>query len=134
MSDRKMPLGVSIITILMYIGAILDIAAGVFFLIETADVADAAGVENSTITAAAIGLIVVGVIVGLLAMGLRHGSNGVRILIAVVMVLRIAGSIYIIFALPTARFEGFVSGLVAIVILYFLYGSEGTKAFFEGAS
>jgi hypothetical protein len=134
MSDRKIPLGVSVITILMYIGAILDVAAGVFFLIESSAVADAAEVESSTITAVAIGLIVVGVIVGLLAMGLRNGSNGVRILIAVVMALRIAGSIYIIFALPTARFEGFVSGAVAIVILYFLYGAEDSKAFFEGAN
>lgn len=118
----------------MYIGAILDIAAGVFFLIESSAVADAAEVESSTITAVAIGLIVVGVIVGLLAMGLRRGSNGVRILIAIVMVVRIASSIYIIFALPTARFEGFVSGVVAIVILYFLYGTEEVKAFFDGTN
>lgn len=132
MSDRRVPLGVSIISILMYIGAILDIAAGIFLLIETSEVAEAADVSESTITGAAIGLLVVGVIIGLLAWGLRSGSNGVRLLIGVVMALRIIFSIYAIIALPTARYEGVVTGIIAIVILYFLYGSEDSKAFFEG--
>jgi hypothetical protein len=132
MSDRHIPLGVSIITILMYIGAILDIAAGIFLLIETSEVATAADVAESTITGSAIALLVIGVIIGLLAFGLRSGSNGVRLLIGVVMALRIVFSIYAVIALPTARYEGLVTGIIAIVILYFLYGSEESKAFFEG--
>jgi len=132
MSDRHIPLGVSIITILMYIGAVLDIAAGIFLLIETSEVATAADVAESTITGSAIALLVIGVIIGLLAFGLRSGSNGVRLLIGVVMALRIVFSIYAVIALPTARYEGLVTGIIAIVILYFLYGSQESKAFFEG--
>lgn len=131
MSDRKIPLGISVITILMFIGAILDIAAGVFLLIETGPVAEAADVGESTITGFAIALLVLGVVFGLLAFGLRSGSNGVRLLIGVVMVLRIAASVYAIIALPASRFEGLVTGVIAIVILYFLYGNEDSKAFFE---
>ena len=132
MSDRHIPLGVSIISILMYIGAVLDIAAGIFLLVETSEVANAAEVAESTITGSAIALLVIGVIIGLLAFGLRSGSNGVRLLIGVIMALRIVFSIYAIIALPTARYEGLVTGIIAIVILYFLYGSEDSKAFFEG--
>ncbi|MFC2153022.1 hypothetical protein ACFLQ7_00065 [Actinomycetota bacterium] len=131
MSDRKLPLGISIITILMFIGAILDIAAGVFMLIETGPVAEAADISESTITGYAIGLLVAGVIIALLAFGLRSGSNGVRLLIGVVMALRIIFSIYAIIALPASRFEGLVTGVLAVVILYFLYGNEDSKAFFE---
>ena len=132
MADRNIPLGISVISILMYIAAILDIAAGVFLLIETTQIADAADVAEATITGSAIGLLVVGVIIGLLAFGLRSGSNGVRLVIAVVMALRIVFSVYAIIALPTARFEGLVSGVIALVVLYFLYGNEESKAFFDG--
>lgn len=132
MSDRKLPLGISIITILMFIGAILDIAAGVFLLIETGAVAEAADVNESTITGYAIVLLVIGVVMGLLALGLRSGSNAVRLLIGVVMALRVIASVYAVIALPASRFEGLVTGVIAIVILYFLYGNEDSKAFFEG--
>ena len=132
MSDRTRPLGISIITILMFIGAILDIAAGVFLLIETGAVAEAADVNESTITGYAIVLLVIGVVMGLLALGLRSGSNAVRLLIGVVMALRVIASVYAVIALPASRFEGLVTGVIAIVILYFLYGNEDSKAFFEG--
>ena len=132
MADRTIPLGISVISILMYIAAIFDIAAGVFLLIETSQIADAADVAEATITGSAIGLLVAGVIIGLLAYGLRSGSNGVRLVIAVVMALRIAFSVYAIIALPTARFEGLVTGIIALVVLYFLYGNEESKAFFDG--
>jgi hypothetical protein len=132
MADRKVPLGISVITILMYIGAIVDIAAGVFMLIETGPVAEAADVSESLITGTAIAAIVFGVVIGLLAFGLRSASNGVRLIIAVVMVLRILGSVYAVIALPGARFEGVATGIIAIVILYFLYGNEESRAFFDG--
>lgn len=130
MSDRKIPLGISVITILMYIGAIIDIAAALFLFLETSEVASAADVTESQITGIAIGLLVVGLVIGLLAMGLRKASNGVRLVIAAVLILRIAGAIYIMFAFPGARFEGLVAAMIGAVILYFLYGTDDAKAFF----
>ncbi len=132
MADRKVPLGVSVITILMFIAAILDIAGGIFMWVEKGPVAEAADVSESTIVAIAIAAIVIGVIIGLLAFGLRSGSNGVRLVIAVVMVLRIASAVYIIIAVPGARFEGLVGAVVALVVLYILYGDQDSKAFFDG--
>lgn len=126
MADRKVLLGISVITILTYIGAIVDIGAGLFMLIETGPVAEAADVSGSFITGTAIAAI------GLLAFGLRSASNGVLLIIAVVMVLRIAGAIYVLIALPGARFDGPVTGIFAIVIRYFLYGGEDSRAFFDG--
>ena len=132
MTDQRVPLGISVITILMYIGAIVDIAAGVFMLIETGPVAEAADVSESVITGTGIAAIVFGIVIGLLAFGLRSASKGVRLIIAVVMVVRIAASVYTLVALPGARFDGLVTGIIALVVLYFLYGSEESKAFFDG--
>lgn len=132
MADRKVPLGISVITVLMFIAAVLDIAAGLFVLIEQGPVAEAADMSESAIVGIGIGLLVGGVIIGLLAFGLRSASNGVRLLIAVFMVLRIAGAIYVIFAVPASRFEGVVGAIIALVVLYFLYGDEESKAFFDG--
>jgi hypothetical protein len=132
-ADRRVPLGISVITILMYIGAIVDIAAGVFMLIESGPVAEAADVSESVITGTGIAAIVFGIVIGLLAFGLRSASKGVRLIIGVVMALRIAGAIYMLIALPGARFEGLATGIVAIVVLYLLYGNEESKAFFDGA-
>jgi len=132
MADRKIPLGVSVITILMFIGAIFDIAGGVFMLIEKGPVSEAADVSESTIVAIAIAAIVIGVIIGLLAFGLRSASNGVRLLIAVVMALRISSAIYVMIAIPGARFEGLAGAIIALVVLYILYGNEDSKAFFDG--
>lgn len=131
MSDRKVPLGISVITILMYIGAIFDIAAGVFLLIEKGPAAEAAELSESTITYFAIALIALGVIIGLLAWGLRSGSKGVRLVIGFVMGLRLVFSIWVIIAVPASRFEGFVTGVIALVVLYFLYGSEESNSFFD---
>lgn len=130
MADRKAPLGIQVITILMIVGAILDIAAGVFLLIETGPVAEAAEVSESTITGTAIAMIAIGVVIGLLALGLRSGSKGVRLIIGVVMALRIGFSIYAVIALPGSRFEGVVTGVIALIVLYYLYGDEDAKAFF----
>lgn len=132
MADRHIPLGISVVTILMYIAAIVDLAAALFLFIETAEVADAADVTESQITGIAIGLVVAGVVIGLLAMGLRRASNGVRLVIAVVLLFRIAASIYIMFSFPGARFEGLVSGVIALAVLYILYGNEEAKSFFDG--
>jgi hypothetical protein len=132
MADKKIPLGISVITILMYIGAILDIAGGIFLLIEKGPVAEAADMGESAIVGIAIAMLVSGVIIGLLAFGLRSASNGVRLVIAVVMVLRIASAIYVMFAVPGARFEGVVGAVIAVIVLYVLYGSEDSKAFFDG--
>jgi len=130
MTDRKVPLGISIITILMYIGAILDFAAGLFMVLDKASLADASSFTESAFLYQGIALIVSGIIIGLLAMGLRSGSNGIRVVIAVVMAIRLLFGIYVIFAVPIARYEGLATAIVAVVVLYFLYGSDDSKEFF----
>ncbi len=130
MVDRKVPLGVSIISIVMYIGAILDIAAGIFMIVDKNALAEATNVGESLILYYGIGLLAIGVIVGLLANGLRGGGNGVRLVVAVVMVIRLLAGVWIMIAVSGARFEGLAAAIVALGVLYLLYGTEDAKEFF----
>ena len=131
MSDRKIPLGISIITIVMYIQAIFGVAGGIFLIVDKDALAhDISGIDESMLLAYGIAAIVVGIITGLLAMGLRSASNGVRLFIAVIMVFHIAIGIWGLIALPGARMSGLLQALLAGVVLYFLSGSEDSNEFF----
>ena len=131
MSDTKIPLGISIITIIMYIQAIFGVAAGVFLIIDKDALAhDISGIDESMLLAYGIATIVVGIITGLMAMGLRSASNGVRLFIAVIMVVHLAIAVWALVAMPGARMAGLLQALLAGVVLYFLYGSEDSNEFF----
>ncbi len=131
MSEKKIPLGISIITIIMYIQAIFGIAAGIFLIVDKDALAhDISGIDESMLLYYGIATIVVAIITGLLAMGLRAGSNGVRLFIAVVMVFHLAVGVWGLIAFPGARIAGLMQALLAGVVLYFLYGSEDSNEFF----
>ncbi len=131
MSDKKIPLGISIITIIMYIQAIFGIAAGIFVIIDKNALAhELSDISESMLLYYGIAAIVVAVITGLLAMGLRSGSNGVRLFIAVVMVFHLAIGVWGLIALPGARMAGLMQALIALIVLYLLYGSDESNEYF----
>jgi hypothetical protein len=131
MTDKKVPLGISIITILMYIGAIIDIAMGIFMVLDKNSLSEMSEFSDSLFLYYGIALIVVGIIIGLMAMGLHSASNGVRLVIAVIMGIKVLAGAYALIFISGIRLEGFVTALVAGIILYYLYGDEDSKAFFS---
>jgi hypothetical protein len=131
MTDKKIPLGVSIITILMYISAIIDIAAGFFMILDKNNLSTQSDFTDSFFLYYGIGLIVFGIIIGLLAMGLRSASNGVRLLIAIVMGIKVLSGVYVLIFVSGIRLEGFVVALIAAFVIWLLYGQEDAKAFFS---
>jgi hypothetical protein len=131
MTDKKVPLGISIITILMYLTAIIDIAAGVFMILDKNSLSEVSAFSDSFFLAYGIALIVAGIVIGLLAMGLHSASNGVRLVIAVVMGIKVLAGAYALIFISGIRLEGFVVALVAGIVLYYLYGDEDSKAFFS---
>ena len=131
MSDKKVPLGISIITIIMYIQAIFGIAAGIFLILDRDALAhDISGIDETMLLYYGIATIALAVVIGLLAMGLRSGSNGVRLVIAVVSVLYLAVGVWGLIAFPGARIGGLMQALLAGVVLYLLYGSDDSNEFF----
>lgn len=131
MSDKRIPLGISVITIIMYIQAIFGIAAGIFVIIDKNALAhELSDINESMLLAYGIAMIVFAIITGLLAMGLRSASDGVRLFIAVISVLHLAVGVWGLIAFPGARMAGLMQALIALIVLYLLYGSEDSKEFF----
>ena len=89
---------ITLIVVLMWINAIIEIIGGVLLMLGATSSSfvtgfdEGAGVEDVTggvlLTAGIIGVIF-GIITILLAIGLKNGSNGVRIFVTILIVLQI---------------------------------------------
>lgn len=126
----KAPLGVTVISILMYIQAIFGVAIGIFAIVDRSNLAEnSSAFSESTILWYGIAAIAVGIITGLLAYALRRGSKAVRLIVGFVMLLWIAFGVWALFH-PAYRSQGIIQGLIAVIILYYLYGDDDAKVFF----
>jgi hypothetical protein len=127
------------ITLLMVIGVIqgaLSVLGGLVLFIarKDQDVLANAGGSKSTVTAIAVTTIVIGLIVIFVSLALGGGSNVARFLLGAVMVLNLIGDVYMILKYSgNQRTSGIVSAVVALIVLYLLYGSETSKEFFARA-
>lgn len=131
---RRRPVLLSIVTILMIIAGILSIVGGIAvialrnndnFVVEVNE-------SSGTITSIGIGAIISGVISIILAMALRNGSRIARALVAIYEVLHIIVAIYAIVRLDhnTYLSASIVSIVISVFILYYLYGTQGSREFF----
>jgi len=133
----RRPFGVTIVTFLTWLAALMDIAAGIAFAANAEDrsVRHDLGMTETELRSYGVALIVVGVLTARVAIGLGRGSRLARALVAFVMVLHIAGAVY---ALTQVSWESqrneslsaigqmVVSGL----ILFVLFGNRADR-FFE---
>jgi uncharacterized membrane protein YecN with MAPEG domain len=93
-----------------------------------------AGGSKSTVAAIAVTTMVIGLIVILVSLALGGGSNFARFLLGAVVVLNLIGDVYMIVKYSgNQRTSGIVSAVVALIVLYLLYGSEASKAYFARA-
>lgn len=130
----RRPVILSIVTVLMIIGGIVSIVTGiiVFALRNNADVR--AEIDETPAAAGAIGiaLIIAGVISILLAVALRRGSRIARSLVAIWEVVHIIVAIYALIRLDHATYlvSNIVTILFSLAVLYYLYGTQGSRDFF----
>ena len=80
-----------------------------------------------------MGLIVVAIVIGvitiLVSLGLFGGSNGARIIVAIVFLLNIAGSVWLMIAHPAAFWSALGSIILPLIGLILLFTSRA-NAFF----
>ena len=129
----KRPLLVTIIGVLAILTGIAQVGFGSLMLGMRNDAKFLADAEITTNKATIFGgvLIGVGVLTVLFAIGLLKGSRLSRDLIGLMEVAGIAGGIYALVALDSARQASGIGSIVgAVVVLYFLFGTEKAKAFF----
>lgn len=129
----KRPVLVTVIGVLAALGGIAQVVFGalLFGLRNDETFLADANITSSKVTPLAIALIVIGALTVVFAIGLLKGSRLSRDLIGVMEVLQIAGSIYALVSLDASRRPSAIGSIVgAVIVLYFLFGTEKAKAFF----
>jgi hypothetical protein len=132
----KRPVLVTVIGVLAVLGGVAQVVFGalLFGLRNDATFLADANIESNQVTPLAIALIVIGALTVVFAVGLLKGSRLSRNLVGVMEVLQIAGAVYALVALDAARRPSAIGSIVgALVVLYFLFGTEKAKAFFASA-
>jgi len=127
------PVGVTLVVILTWISAIVSVAFGIFLILEANNptvIAELSGKE-ANVRLVGISSVIIGVLIGLIAMGLAKGSNFLRILVSLLLVLRIIGDV-IVLSGAGGRYLGptLVSIVIALVLLAMLWTSKAS-AFFK---
>lgn len=133
MSDQfgpKRPLGVTIVAALAIISGVFDVIGGIVLLVMQSDsaVVDRFGGVGLLVTLA-IGSILLGVIMLLIAFGLLRGNATARIAATVVELFSLASSISIGVMQPSTLATEILSALLALAILLLLWSGEATRYF-----
>ena len=129
----KRPFLVTIIGIVMILVGLLQSGAGILLLSQRNDatvLADANATTNE-LTSIAVTLLVIGAISVLIAFALLNGSRLARGMIGVLELVQIAAGVYVLVTLDSnhqAAAFGQIAG--ALIVLYFLFGTEKAKSFF----
>lgn len=111
------PFGVTLVAIIAWITGALQIISGVLWLFS--------GDLTVGVTAMIIGFITI-----LVSLGLFGGSNFARILTAIVFLLNIAGSVYVMFAFPGQLWSAVGATILPLIGLLLLFSSRA-NAFFR---
>lgn len=127
------PFGVTLVVILGWISAILSMAAGVFLIFNANNPEVEIEMTNTSSNVATIGWITLGfgILTAILVYALGKGSNAVRILLTIVLVLRILGDTFLL-AQHGSQYLGVALGsiLVNLIFLGLLWTSRAS-AFFK---
>jgi hypothetical protein len=130
---HQRPGTITLVVVLAWIAGILNIAAGIFVIIDRHDTRirlDSASTPNELL-AAGIAAIVIGAIYCLLASSLGRGSRTARLIFGIVAVLNLASGAYAAIAYSGEQRASGVGSLVfSIIVLWLLYGTEKDRDFF----
>jgi hypothetical protein len=143
-SAVQRPGTITLIVVLMWINAILEIIGGVLLIIASRSKDFVTGVQEgaaptftssqvtaSTLLWAGIISILFGIITILLATGLKNGNNGVRIFVTILIVIQIlADAAEMTVWQNRSVWTGLISILIWLIVLAMLWSSRAS-AFFQ---
>jgi hypothetical protein len=124
---------VTLIVVLAIIAGILQIAAGIFVIIDRHDNRlrfDSASTPNELLWAG-ISAIIIGTLYCLVAGAVGRGSRGARLVFGILAVLNLAGGLYAAVSYSgEQRAGGIVSAVFSAIVLWLLYGTESDREYF----
>lgn len=130
--SAQCPTTVTIVVVLTWISAVLDVIAGASLvaLAGDNDVLKSLDATSSTATTLGIGFIVLGVVTAFVAWRLGRGGKLARILVSIIAVINLVAGIYSAFALGTHNLaEGATDALIALVTLALLWNNKANQYF-----
>jgi len=133
----RAPFGVRFLSILLYVGAILDIIGGIVLITERndADLLDAIDATSSDVTTYGVVAIAMGVIVFLIASALRSGANWARLLIGLIAVLRVAALIWVTVGYHRVHwYDSLGPTVIYVLVAGYLFFDDDAKRFYGGTS
>jgi hypothetical protein len=132
----KRPVIVTIMGILLVLAGIGQLGLGGVILANKNDATflKDADITSSHAQAIAIALLAVGVLSIILAIGLLKGSRLVRDLVGLLQIAQIGVAVYTIAQLDSGKRPSAVGSIVgALIVLYFLFGTDKAKSYFAKA-
>jgi hypothetical protein len=132
--EIKRPGVVTFIGVLLYIKAALAAVGSIAAWVTVgSDAAASAGISDSALQQAGIAEAIAAVLLFIAAWYLMSGSNGARLVVAVVVGIRLVLIVWIMLTHHTGGylFLGLISAGFAIFILWALYGDEKANEYFE---
>ncbi len=138
-SPVRRPGVVSFIGVILYVQAFLAAVAAVAMLIWRDDVLDFLEKEGSPLTDGGLTTTIIveaiaAVLLFVVANGIMRGSKGIRLFVAIVQCVSMAGAIYILVAHHVGGYvyRAVFSLFVGVFVLWALYGNDESDRYFEG--
>jgi hypothetical protein len=131
------PVGVTTVAVIAFVQSSFGILGGLALIIERNDRELIAHVGQSSgrITTYGVAAIIWGVVTFFAALELWNGVNWARILVGILEVTNVAAGLYLLFAWSgTYVWNGVWQIGIALLVLYFLFGSRGDEFFSRRAT
>ena len=129
----KRPLSVTIVVVIVWIIAILNVIAGIVMLFTAENDAELLVQTDGDVSAIRIwgvGLIIFGLIVAWVASALGRGGQFARFLISLLMILRILADVIFIGNYGTYDLNGVLFSIIlALIVLALLWNSKASRFF-----
>ena len=129
---------VTFVAVILYIQAALAAIAAVSLLIWRDDILDFLEKEGSPLsdgsfTGSIIGEAIAAVLLFLVASGIMRGSNGMRLLVAIVQCFAMGIAIYVLVAHHTGGlvYRSVFTLFIGVFVLWALYGNDESDQYFE---
>jgi hypothetical protein len=130
------PWYLTLIAVLGIIQGIVTLIAGIALVAERndQDLLDNVDVSSDALLATGIAALIIGAVTILVAAGLLRGSNAARVILGVVELFHLGGGLYVLIAHSgVSRWDGLWAIIWALLILWIIFGSERSEAFFDRA-
>ena len=132
-TTARAPFGVRFLSILLYVGAILDVIGGIVLITQRndSDLLDAIDATSSDVTTYGVVAIVMGVIVFLIASALRSGANWARLLVGLIAILRLVGLIWVTVGYHRVHwYDSLAPTVIYLLVAGYLFFDDDAKAYY----